>query len=332
MKETGPGRLRRWPSRPWSEAFVCSTPHYTVRTNTSSDVALYIGDLMETAGAEYCAVLGCEGTVPAPLHINAYASRKEYEAVVRHLGLPSKITTGLYSPVPPAAIHLPYVRDLKVHPCVTLLHEGVHQFVDQEIGFQVPPAAQRILPPAKHALASVPLWLNEGLATYMESALVTEEGLEIGRINRKRLIHLKKLIHSGKCPPLKEVLSRPYGDPFLAEDYAVAWGVVYTLRHASRASEQRDRRERLLRYVDASRQAFYDDPAVEFPRDFLPNEGPPEEFDHLWAVYIARRSIKVFEQIIVGEESTLDAWERDWTARILEFDSRDPHAGLSASP
>jgi hypothetical protein len=292
---------------------------------------MYIGELMEEAAAGYCPVLGCEDTSVAPLNVHAYATRKEYETVVRRLGLPSDITTGLYSPVPPAAIHLPYVRDLKVHPSVTLLHEGVHQFVDQVIRFRVPAAARSLLPQARHALVSVPLWLNEGLATYMEGAVVREDRLEIGRINQKRLVHLQKLIRKGKCPPLRKVVALQYGEAFLAEDYAVAWGVVYTLRHALDGREQVDRRGRLMRYVKACRQAFYTDTGTEFLRDFFQNGRLVEDFDDLWAEYIARRSHEIFEQIIVGENSTFDAWERDWTARILQLNPRDPYGGLAAA-
>jgi hypothetical protein len=327
MQEKGPGQVRRWPSRPWSDAFVYRTPHYAVRTNTSSDVSMYIGELMEKAAAGYCAVLGCEYTSLPALNIHAYATRKEYETVVRRLGLPSDITTGLYSPVPPAAIHLPYIRDLKVHPSVTLLHEGVHQFVDQVIRFRVPAAARGLLPQVRHALLSLPLWLNEGLATYMEGAVVREGRLEIGRINQKRLVHLQKLIRKGKCPPLRKVLARPYGEAFMAEDYAVAWGIVYALRHSQ---GQPDNRKRLTRYVEACRQAFYTDPAAEFMKEFLPDMRPVEGFEHLWAEHIARRSLEVVEEVIVEEVSTLDAWERDWTARILELNAGEPYGGFAA--
>ena len=201
-----PGRVKRWPKRAWSEAFVYQTPYYTVRTNTSPDVAMYIGKLMERAFAGYREVLGYRDVSLPRLTINTYATRKEYDTVARRLGLSTGITAGLYTPVPPAAIHLPYTKDLRGHPSRTLLHEGTHQFVDQAVRFLVPPVARSTLSPAKHTLVSVPLWLNEGLATYMESAAVTEDGFEIGRINRTRLVHLQKLIRTRKCPPLRKVL------------------------------------------------------------------------------------------------------------------------------
>jgi hypothetical protein len=226
--------------------------------------------------------------------------------------------------VPPAAIHLPYIRDLKVHPSVTLLHEGVHQFVDRTLRFRVPVPARSILPTNKHALVGVPLWLNEGLASYMESAVKKEEELDIGQINRKRLIHLQKLIRAKKAPPLRRVLSQPYGATFVIQDYAVSWGIVYALRHSQ---GQPDSRKRLTRYVEACRQAFYTD-SGKFMSDFLPDMRPVGGFDQLWAAYVARRSLEAFEEIIVEEGSNLDAWEEDWRAYILSLKPRDPYGGL----
>ena len=314
----------QWPERPWSEAFSYETSHCTVYTNTSPEVAKSVGKLMEKAVFGYRQVLGCR-EVPLPhFIINAYATRKEYEKVSRRLGLPPDITAGFYSPVPPPAIHLPYIQDLKINPSVTLLHEGVHQFIDQAASFRVPEKARNILPPVKHRLTSIPFWLNEGLATYMESGITMKGRLEIGRVNRKRLIHLQRLIRTGKCPPLKDTLSRAYGERFLADDYAVSWGIVYTLRHAVDGHDQENRRYRLIQYLNACQRAFYADPDTEFLRDFLPNGKPVKDFNRCFAAYTARRSLKAFERIIVGKDSTLDIWEQDWQTRILLLDPGDP--------
>lgn len=313
------------PGRPWSEAFVCHTSHYIVRTNTDPETAGHIGEFMERALTEYRAVMAY-GDDPLPLFtINAYATRGEYEKVVRRQGLSAEITAGLYTPAPPATIHLPYLRILKVHPSATLLHEGVHQFIDQAISFRVPSGVQNILPPAKHRLMSAPVWLNEGFATYMEGMVTTEGRIEMGRINRNRLVHLQKLIRAGKCPPLKEVLERRYGETFTAKDYAVAWGIVYSLRHAPHANDQADRRTRLARYLGACRGAFYTDPDTEFPRDFLPGGEVVEDFNRRFATRIARLSLWTFEKIIVEKDSTLDIWEEDWAARILQLDPGNPY-------
>lgn len=314
----------QWPERPWSEAFSYETPHYTVYTNTSPQTARYIGELMEKAVFGYRQVSGCREVSLPHFIINAYATRKEYEKVVRRLGISPEITAGLYSPVPPAAIHLPYISDLEVCPSVTLLHEGLHQFVDQTVRFHVPPKARDRLPLVKHTLMSMPIWLNEGLATYMESGIIMKGRLEIGRINRDRLVHLQKLIRTGKCPPLKRVLTRRYGEPFTSKDYAVSWGIVYALRHAPDGHDQENRRYRLIQYLNACRRAFYADPDTEFLRNFLPNGKPVKDFNHCFAAYIAQRSLEAFERIIVGKDSTLDIWEQDWIACILRLDPGDP--------
>ena len=81
---------------------------------------------------------------------------------------------------------------------------------------------------------------------------------------------------------------------------------------------------RLKQYLVECRRAFYADPSTEFLHDFLPNGRPVKDFDRTWAEYIARRSLKAFERIIVGQGATLDSWERDWSARILRLSSPGP--------
>ncbi len=308
------------PSTPWSEAFVCHTDHYTVHTDTSLETAARIGAFMEKALTEYRALTGFEDAPSSRFVVNAYAARDRYEDIVRSLGLSENSTAGLYTPVPPAAIHLPCLRVSGVYPSATLLHEGTHQFIDQVISFRPPPCNYNIDPTQQNRLMSVPVWLNEGLATYMEGAVTAEDSIETGRINRNRLVHLKKLIRSGTCPSLKEVLERRYGEPFTAEDYAVAWGIVYSLRHAPGVEDQENRRTHLARYLASCRRAFYADPDAEFTRDFLSGGKPQEDLRKRFAVHIARRSREVFEEIVVGKDSTLYAWEEDWKARILKIE------------
>ena len=308
------------PPVPWSEAFVCNTEHYTVRTDISPETTAHIGALMEKTLTEYRALTGCEDDPSSRFFVNAYATREKYEDIVRRLGLSENSTAGLYTPIPPAAIHLPCLRVSGVYPSATLLHEGTHQFIDQVISFRPPPCNYNIDPERQNRLMSVPVWLNEGLATYMEGAVTAEDSIEIGRINRNRLVHLKKLIRSGTCPSLKEVLERRYGEPFTAEDYAVAWGIVYSLRHAPGVEDQENRRTRLARYLASCRKAFYTDPDTEFTRDFISEEKPQEDLRKRFAVYIAKRSREVFEEIVVGKGSTLDAWEENWKARILKIE------------
>ena len=215
---------------------------------------------MEKALNGYSRLTGCQATDGARFNINIYARKKDYENAALKHGFPENATTGFYTPVPPAAIHLPYTRKDKKYLYSNLLHEGTHQFLSRLPGYKVP------------------LWLNEGMACYMEAA-VTDNGIfEFGRVNSARLKHLKRLTRANRSPSLCKVLSRRYGECFSSADYAVSWGVVYVLQ------QDPDKRERFLEYFKACQD----------PEDPLP----------------------LLKSIIVGEASTLKAWEEDWKRAV----------------
>jgi len=319
LATTGCTGVRQGPQRPWSDAFVQRTPHYTVRTNTAPEVAADIARLMENAAAAYRVLLPENNMVLPRFYVHAYATRKEYAYAMRQLGLNTRVTVGAYSPLPPPTIHLPYLVRGRIQPDTFLLHEGLHQFADHTIRFHVPSNVRETFDPTRQSFLSLPLWLNEGLATYVESAVVYDDHIELGNVNRERLVHLQTLIRRGKCPALQNVIRRAYGETFTAPDYAVAWGIVYSLRHAPVPDQQADRRTRLQHYLAAAKHAFYTDPTVEFTQEFLTNGTPVQNFDRRWAEHIAKRSLQAFERIIVGRENTLADWERDWTTRICQL-------------
>jgi len=296
--------------------YIYETAHYTVRTDTSPDTARYIGELMEKALGEYRRMTGYYAEDLPKFIINAYATKEEYGAVAKKQGFPDDITNGLYTPVPPASIHLLYVADRGRTPAATLLHEGTHQFIDQVMGFNVPAAARNILPPSQQKLISVPLWLNEGLATYMEGAITADGRFEAGRVNGPRLRHLKRSIRADEYPSLKEVMSRRYGEQFSVGDYAVAWGIVYVLAHERDPEGRPGKKGSLRRYLEACRLGFYTDPAEGFSHDFLPGGKLLEGFKRQWNAHIAERSPVVFGQIITEDGWTFEKWERRWVVSI----------------
>jgi len=307
---TAAGDTGKWPARPWSEAYVHETAHYTIRTNTSPAAAEHIGALMEEALGEYRRLTGYYAEDLPRFIINAYATKEEYEAVAKKHGFPADTTNGLYTPVQPAAIHLPYVTDQGRSPDATLLHEGAHQFIDQVMSFNVPAAGR---------LMGVPLWLNEGLATYMEGAITDDGRFEAGRVNGPRLKHLKRLIRADEYPSLHEVMSRRYGQQFSVEDYAVAWGVVYVLNHESDPKRRQDKQGSLQLYLETCRLGFFTDPVEGFSSEFLRNGKLPPNFERLWAAYTARQSPIFFQRIIAGPGVTIEAWERDWARKIRQI-------------
>ena len=305
------------PVRPWSDSFVYHSPHYSIRTNLSPKVAAQAGDFLEEVLPATCQVLGCPPSFPR-LFVYMYASVHQYEKVVGPFGL-TRGTTGFYSPLPPKAIHLSWRFTRGVAPQVTLLHEGVHQLIDQTFAFSVPTAARKLLPAAEHSLIAAPLWLNEGLAGYMEGALSSNGSIVVGTVNSQRLSHLKQLIRSGKIPPLRKVLSRSYGESFNAADYAVAWGIVYTLRHAATPMEEQRRRQRLEDYLAAAQGAFFKEPEKEFITELLADGLAGRTLTSRWHRRLAGQSLKAFKEIILGEETTLDEWQHSWRHEILQL-------------
>ena len=96
-------------TRTWSDASVYKTVHYTLNTNTRPATARHIGELMEIAVKEYRELTGYRDDYLPIFNIYAYSVKNEYEAVAGENGFPPGLTTGFYTPEPPAAIHLPYI-------------------------------------------------------------------------------------------------------------------------------------------------------------------------------------------------------------------------------
>lgn len=307
-RDSCPVLMQKWPSLDWAEAVMLQTTHYRVKTNAGQEAARTVGGMLEQALPLYCDLINTQSD-QLLLDIYIYATLREYVQVAKTMGLPPYATTGLYSPEPPAAIHLPC--QTRHNPCLTLLHEGMHQVTDTCLRFQVPGKTREKLSPARQQLTCAPLWLNEGLATYMEGAFTPAGDIcpeRTGWINPTRLKELKRLICARRCPALESVLSRPYGQPFSSRDYAVSWGIIYFLKHAP-SQQAADGDNPFNRYLEACRQGFYNDPGTDFVLDFMPEKKLVDNFEQRWAEHIGRRSLSFFQDIFVGPGTSLDVWE-----------------------
>jgi hypothetical protein len=74
----------------------------------------------------------------------------------------------------------------------TLYHEAFHAYL-----------ANFVYPPKE---ASVPYWLNEGLAQIFETALVEANELRVGHVDKERLVKVKALAQGGDLVPLEDLL------------------------------------------------------------------------------------------------------------------------------
>lgn len=109
---------------------------------------------------------------------------------------------------------------------VSVGHEATHYYLAQVFG-------------------PLPLWLSEGLATYMEVGNTLEDGT-VYKINKPRLKEFNGLLKHGRVPSLVDILTQnPYSsNPSLY--YATYWALVFSLMHHPDSDVQEQRRGLLL--------------------------------------------------------------------------------------
>ncbi len=292
------------PDLTWQEAVSVNTSHYAITTNT--DQAATIGSLMEAVYTTADTILGPTREHDKKLTIYAYASRSDYEQRVKKHGLPGRMTTGFYTPADPAGIHLPIVATRGVHPYFTLVHEGLHQYVHEILGYRLEHNGTES--PAK--LSPAPLWLNEGLALYFEAALSDATHLHPGRIHPARLAHLQQLLQRGKAPSVAEVINKSYGEPFTNANYSVAWGLVHAMRENQAAGPDWEQFWRIWQrtiqeQAEVTRQELY--------------KLEPLLLQQEWAKLLAQQSTRIFQDQVLMSGKRWEEWETMWQAYILSL-------------
>ena len=319
------GQLRDFDARDWENAYTYNTSHDAIASNTSHDVCIYIGTIMEAAYDTYSAIFQFDGSM-RQLAINAYATDDDFRDVAQRYGFRMRDVAGFYTPQGGGAIQLPYRMAAGSHPSVVLFHEGAHQFVHEAIDMAVPARFEQYFTEDSRRLNSTPIWLNEGLACYLETAVYDGEGLDVGRVNVSRLTHLQDMLRNGTAPSVEETVSRRYGAPFGVEHYAVAWGLVWYLRHDSDVAARDERRAALNRYIERVKLGCFEDPEIDFKGFFLKNGQPRADFPVAWREYVGNGSLAAFIECIAGDDG-VSAWSERWKEWILKRDPRSAFGG-----
>lgn len=277
-------------------------PTYLVRTDAGVAAAQELGSFMERAANLWTPLAGTADPHVLPFEIRLYRKDEDLSWLLASHGLDPQ-ATGLYLPGPSPAIHVACLGEEPDHPYRTLLHEGTHQFLHLAAGCREPTDGLPRL--------ALPLWINEGLASYYEAAFVTPDRLQSGRADAVRLAQLKRALQRQTAPSLAGILARRYGEPFASLDYAAAWGIVYALMQEEPQTWAHGGREWLAHHIRRSAQC-----CAELPSS---HESQSVRGAEDWWAGITEYGRVDFEDYVAARGLTLSSWEAEWKKWILSL-------------
>jgi len=199
------------PYVPWDRAIEFKSHFYNIKTNTSPDVASYIGLLMDAQAVALRKVFQFRMSLKK-INIWAMRTRRDFvEVSARELGIPvGPSTGGFWTTARGGTIVLPYIKAGSLHPGNVMMHEATHQFLHAAIG------------------NDIPIWLNEGIAVLFEESKynpVTRK-LEVFIAPQMRLRYLQHEMRNGSHVKLSELFTTPQRY-FTARHYGAAWSFIY---------------------------------------------------------------------------------------------------------
>lgn len=202
------------------------TDHYSLRTTLrNGDLRRFLPTFVETALAHYTSALGNLPQPSAKLETYIFGSRDEWETFTRErLGSEAGAYMGLgrggYTSRACAILY-----DIGPNDTLTILaHEGWHQYTQSVFREELP------------------VWLEEGIATYMEGyRIAPDSGDPIFGAwrNLERFGELRDAVRRDRLIPLQELLERSPQE-FLAQGreqlliyYAEVWALVHFLNSSA---------------------------------------------------------------------------------------------------
>ncbi len=210
------------PVIPWEKALKFDSRFYRIRTNTSRDVATYIGTLMDAQAVALRKIFQFRMNLKK-INIWATRTRQDFvQAAFQDLRVqigPS--TGGFWTTARGGTICLPYVKAGNLHPGNVMMHEATHQFLHAALG------------------RDMPIWLNEGLAVLFEESKYNpvSRKLEVFIVPRMRLRHLQHEMKRNSHVKLQALFSTPQM-MFTARYYGAAWSFIYWIFRSSGADNK----------------------------------------------------------------------------------------------
>jgi len=287
------------PSAPPAEATIQSL-RYRVKTDAGKAAAQETSRFMERAAGLWTPLFGIPEPSSLPLEVQVHNDPAAMQQLLAGQHLTSS-ATGLYLPLSPSVVHVACRGEEPGHPYRTLLHEGTHQFAHLAAGYR---AAGK---PATVPRLAVPLWLNEGLASYFEAAFISPEVLVPGIPDPDRLSELRAALRRGQAPSLNEILTARYGEEFTSLDYAVAWGIVHVLLQEEPPPWAAGGRDWLTGILAEARRGW---PGAGAVGDATGSYDP-------WWGLVTIAVHDAFLDFVAARGLTLPQWECEWRKWIL---------------
>ncbi len=209
----------------WEKAREKETEHFRVKTNLSPEALNDICYTMESALLAWQKFFNLKQS-KEKISIEVFKNQEEFKQAYKTILKkdPSENKNGVFIAEHPAKIHkslpkmiLCYYRisQSKEGTFSTLLHEGTHYAVSL-------------------CVKQMPIWLNEGLATYFESSEFKENKLVTNLIHQEELKRIKEMINSNNYLPMGDLINladRKFNSSY--GNYSQSWSLVYFLLNAS---------------------------------------------------------------------------------------------------
>ncbi len=173
--------------------------------------------------------------------------------------------------------------------CMLLLHEIAHHFIQVRLG-------------------DTPLWLNEGLATYLGWSAMGENRLIVGEIPIIHYKTLKEMERKGTLLPLEDLFaltaSEFYQVGMNRQHYSQAWGFIFFLLHGAISDRLSfsSKLERIVRMEPRELLAL-DEPFRRFCRDYSATQTLKERLASGPAL---RRLSSAFRLGLLQDDAALD--------------------------
>jgi hypothetical protein len=273
---------------------ILQTPHYRLHTTVQRPwVGQRLPLFMERALSHYCGAIATLPLPAEPLESYLFDSRRDWEAKTRlMLGDQAmeylRLGRGGYTTEGISVLYYIGRRDT----LAIAAHEGWHQF------------SQRTF---RRAL---PIWLEEGVATYMEGFVVSHDGIPTFRpwANLERYEALRDALRREAMMPVGQLLAarpetllRRSGDALLAY-YAQVWALVHFLVEGEQG-RYRTVLQRLVQEAASGRGGRLPADPAAFLRGRL--DVDPALFEEQYLDFVRRITTTGGREVIIRGESPL---------------------------